>query len=329
MKYTVLGAGAMGSTIASRLLANGNEVCLWLTEKDEWLLPKLSSDPKHPLSGADLRGACLFAPKEIDKATHGAEALVIACSSDGFLEVLEQAEEHGPTHRVPAVVATKGFVEDDGTVRTLSETILRPQNDRPIYDAFCLLGGPMIAGEIAAGKPAGGVAASRSPAALQAARGLVSPALSLSESDDVRGIELCGALKNVYAILVGVAETQGANLRSLAFARSLEEMAVIVARSGGKLETVLGPAGAGDLYVTSISGRNGEFGRRVGSGEDPQVALREMEAAGKTVEGVRASTLGKRYIVDENGVDAPLLESVAKLCEGRLTSSEALAALTK
>ena len=320
MKYTVLGAGAMGSAVASRLLANGHEVCLWFTEKDEWLLPEVTATKKHPVSGADLAGACVFTHLELAKALEPAEALLMACSSDGLLEIMSRIDRSGMDRRLPVVSVTKGFIETEGRVATVSLALRHAE--------FALLGGPMIASEIAAGKGAGGVVASESNGAFAAARGLRSGSLALRETDDVRGVELCAALKNVYAILVGVAETQGANLRSLAFARSLEEMAAVVARSGGRADTVLGPAGAGDLYVTSISGRNGEFGRRVGGGEDPQVALSEMERVGKTVEGVRASTLGKRYIVDEGGLDAPLLEAVAELCAGRLTNSKALAALT-
>jgi glycerol-3-phosphate dehydrogenase (NAD(P)+) len=287
MKYAVLGAGAMGSTMASCLLRNGHEVCLWFTEKDEWLLPKVTAEKRHPLSGAALQGACVFAPGELDEAVDGAEALLLATSSEGAAPVASAASRHG---NLPIVAVTKGFIEEGERVTTVSEVLGRLSSD------FAILGGPMIAGEIAAGKPAGGVVGSSSARAVEAARGLASEALTLDHVEDVRGVELCGALKNVYAILVGVAEARGANLRALAFACALEEMCSLVEALGGRRETATGAAGSGDLYVTSLAGRNGEFGRRVGSGEAPGDVHREMEAAGKTVEGVRAAALAVRFL---------------------------------
>jgi glycerol-3-phosphate dehydrogenase (NAD(P)+) len=217
------------------------------------------------------------------------------------------------------VVVTKGFLEAGEGVRTISETLAGRE--------FALVGGPMVAGEIAAGKPAGGVIASSSERAIDAAAGLRSALLSLEVSPDVRGVELCSALKNVYAIMVGVAESRGANLRSLAFSRSLQELSALCGSLGGAPGTALGPAGSGDLYVTSISGRNGEFGRRVGSGEDPRELLRSMEGEGKTVEGVRAALLGSRYLDRRKQATPLILEGVARLCSGAAGPEELLGLL--
>jgi glycerol-3-phosphate dehydrogenase (NAD(P)+) len=107
-------------------------------------------------------------------------------------------------------------------------------------------------------------------------------------TDDLVGVEVCAALKNCYAIAVNMVSGRDgpANLRALAFGAALREMELCVSKAGGRSQTVAGAAGAGDLYVTCASGRNGDFGGLLGDGFSPEEALGLMKGA--TVEGLGA-----------------------------------------
>ena len=118
----------------------------------------------------------------------------------------------------------------------------------------------------------------------------------LEITDDVDGIEASAAMKNVYAIALGIAdglaETGGEpwhNLKAATFAQAAIEMQRLATALGGRAETAVGLAGVGDLEVTGLSGRNKVYGARIGRGESAKAALDEMVAAGQTVEGVAAA----------------------------------------
>jgi glycerol-3-phosphate dehydrogenase (NAD(P)+) len=122
-------------------------------------------------------------------------------------------------------------------------------------------------------------------------------------TDDVIGVEVCSALKNVYAIAIsisdGMYEGSGIyyhNFRALLFSQALMEMALVVGASGGRVETAVGLPGSGDLHLTSSSGRNGIYGMRIGRGEEPEHAYREMLLEGNIAEGYNTLKLGKAFI---------------------------------
>mgnify|MGYP001577278450 FL=1 len=143
------------------------------------------------------------------------------------------------------------------------------------------------------------------------------------------GLELCSALKNVYAIAMGWCRglqkkggvKQLDNLKALVFAKAVTEMRSIIKSNRGALSTVMGLAGVGDLYVTSRSGRNETFGYLLGKGITCHEALREMERHGRgVVEGYRTVFLAKAFIK----VSAPLFSSIHAVLNGKKGADDAL-----
>jgi glycerol-3-phosphate dehydrogenase (NAD(P)+) len=189
--------------------------------------------------------------------------------------------------------------------------------------------GPSLAGEIAAGVPTAVVCASVSEeSARRAADQFSAPLFKAYTSDDVAGVEVGAALKNVIAIAVGmcdgVAESFGVdaltNTKAFLFSRGLVEMARLALASGGRAETVLGLAGAGDLFVTCLGGRNARFGKLVGAGKDPEGALEEMRT---TVEGY-TNARAAQALADKHGLELPIVRSVVEVLFGGTSPREAI-----
>ena len=187
-------------------------------------------------------------------------------------------------------MATKGWAPD--TLQTPSQVATTVLGTVPAVS----LAGPALAAEILAGSPTGLLCASPDQHARRlAAAVLISPTTAVFTTSDVAGAETAAAFKNVVAIAVGLAEglsdrlsesalvTSYANARAAVFARGMLDMLALAETQGGRAATVLGLAGAGDLYVTCQHGRNGRFGRLLGSGATVEEAMRSI---GSTVEGV-------------------------------------------
>jgi glycerol-3-phosphate dehydrogenase (NAD(P)+) len=188
--------------------------------------------------------------------------------------------------------------------------------------AVVMLVGPSLAYELAAGTPTGLVCASKDLEAAQKVAGAItSPYLRGFVTDDIAGVEVGAALKNVLAIAIGmcdgIAEVRGrpmTNTKGALFSRGLTELGTLVAAVGGRPETALGLSGAGDLYLTVLGGRNGRFGRLVGTGLDPIKAFEQM---GTTVEGFD-NTREAVLLAKRTGVDLPVASMVhSVLFEGR------------
>jgi glycerol-3-phosphate dehydrogenase (NAD(P)+) len=174
------------------------------------------------------------------------------------------------------------------------------------------IGGPCLAGELAEGLPTAAVWAS-SDGTLARADGAVfeSSAYQIVTTDDVAGVELCSMMKNVAAIGLGFLDGMGKptaedfkNAKAALFTKAAHELSGLVTALGGRPETALGLAGIGDQLVTGLGGRNRLYGERVGAGEAPEAALRDMENRGMTVEGVD-STRDVHRLAGEAGLDLP------------------------
>lgn len=326
---TILGAGAMGSALATPLRERGHEVRLWGTWLDDHLLDAVEAGKPHPRTNVDLpEGTLLFRSAELEASLDGADLVILAVASVGVEEVTRLAAE-----RVSAIgtlaVTSKGFIADaEGTVRLLPESITA------IFESLGLptpqivaAGGPCKANEVAAGRPTATVYGSADiESARRVARVIQTDDYRVETISDYVGLEIAAPLKNVYAISLGfadgLAETSPEpwhNLRSAFFAQALREMAEIAIDWGGEAETVYGLAGSGDLEVTGLSGRNKVYGARIGAGETAPVALQAMIDAEQTVEGVPASALAVQMAkqrFDDAEVRLPLLFAIARVVDG-------------
>ena len=193
-----------------------------------------------------------------------------------------------------------------------------------------VLTGPNLAGEIIAGQPAASVVAIDDAVIAEALQGILArPLFRVYTNNDVVGCELAGVVKNVIAIASGIATGMGFgdNTRATLITRGLAEMTRLAMRMGGRLESLAGLAGMGDLIATcsSTSSRNTTVGIRLGKGE----ALADIIASTSQVaEGVKSS----RAVLDlarKHGVEMPIVEQVVAICHEGVTAADGLLALTR
>jgi len=342
---TILGAGAMGSALATPAVAAGNRVRLWGTWLDGALLAELRAGRPHPRTGVPVDPRVeLHDAGGLAAALDGAELVAVAIGSEGVLKVVRRAAA-ALAPGSPLLLCTKGFGRGpDGAVDLLPALLAAALPAPPARRCpIVAVGGPCKADEVAAGRPTAAVFAGEDGQAMgRAAGALATAAYRVRRTDDLAGVEAAAATKNVYAIAVGVchglAEAGGRPWHDLAaavFTQAVAEMRRLAVALGGREETVLGLAGLGDLEVTSLSGRNRAFGARVGRGEPPAAALAAMAAAGQTVEGVPAARLAaelagslarRRPGEAELPAGLPLLAAVNRILDGAPDPAALLAA---
>jgi glycerol-3-phosphate dehydrogenase (NAD(P)+) len=327
-RIAILGAGAMGSALATPLRAAGWEVALWGTWLDDHLLAAARAGEPHPRTDVPVAaGVELFDSDDLDAALAGTDLAVIAVASVGVLDVAGRALD-GLVRARAVLLTSKGFSPDAaGRVRLLPEALRDLAAERDVtLPPVVAVGGPCKANEVAAGRWTASIfgCADRSVAE-EAAASIRTDAYRAAVTDDEAGVEICAPMKNVYAIALGLAdglqERDGEpyhDLKAATFARALQEMVVLTPMVGGRAETAMGLAGAGDLEVTGLSGRNKVYGSRIGRGEQPSEALDAMTAAEQTVEGVPAAELA-RDLVDQRDAsawdDLPLLRAVLAILD--------------
>jgi glycerol-3-phosphate dehydrogenase (NAD(P)+) len=312
-RIAVLGAGAMGTALAVHSARNGADSVLLATDNDEAIVEVWRKGLPHPSLRMPFHHYVQCRPGgEWAGALRGADVVFVAVSSAGLRRVLSQAACIGAPGAV-WVLATKGWEQD--TLRTPSEVAADVLGQAPVVS----LAGPALAAEIFAGSPTGILCASRDQHARRtAAAALASPAAAVFTTSDVAGAETAAAFKNVVAVAVGLAEglsdrfgesalvASFANARAAVFARGMLDMAALAEAQGGRAVTVLGLAGAGDLYVTCQHGRNGRFGRLLGSGATVEGAVRSI---GSTVEGV-TNTAAALRLAARSHLDLPTARAV-------------------
>lgn len=297
-KITVLGAGGWGMALAISAYSSGNEVNIWspFPEEVEQLLKNRGNE--RLLSGIKL-------PLEIGITTDlsvvkGSSITIIATPS---LAVRQTAKRLSDMDDFGIVVnVAKGFEKD--SLMRLSEVIAGELPSAKV----AVLSGPSHAEEVARGIPTSVVAASSSAITAQIAQSIMSGEnLRIYTSDDLVGVELGGALKNVIAIAAGFCDGLGLgdNSKAALITRGLAEMARLGVCMGAKEYTFSGLAGIGDLVVTCTSAhsRNHRFGEKVGLGTPIKQALDEVG----TVEGYYAADLAYR-LSKKYKIEMPIIE---------------------
>lgn len=309
----MLGAGAMGTALAVHSARNGADSVLLATDKDDEVVEVWRRGLPHPSLRMPFHHYVRCRPAgEWAEDLADAAVVFVAVSSGGLRRVLSEAARLGAPGAT-WVLATKGWEPD--TLETPSQVATDVLGNVPVVS----LAGPALAAEILAGSPTGILCASRDrQARRRAAAALASPAAAVFTTSDVAGAETAAAFKNVVAVAIGLAEglsdrfgesalvASFANARAAVFARGMLDMAALSEAQGGRAATVLGLAGAGDLYVTCQHGRNGRFGRLLGSGATVEGAVRSI---GSTVEGV-ANTAAALRLAARAGLDLPTARAV-------------------
>ena len=306
MRIAVLGAGAIASALVMPLTDRGHEVRLWFTEYDMFIYEKVSRGESHPRTGVVLpKGIKLYRPEELENALDGVDAIIIAVSSRGVLPVSKMIRDTMGSPKVPLIVVAKGLEIVDDKVMTMTEIASKYTGSSKIV----YVGGPSLAKELARRMHTYVVyAAKEKKLAEKISNNFKTSYYNITITDDVIGLELSAALKNIYAmaygIIEGYLESRGIvnnNLKAAALSRGVEEMALIVSLCGGRRDTVYGLGGLGDLYVTALGGRNSMFGNLLGRGLSVKEALKEMERRGVgVVEGYRNAETIRKFLSDRN-----------------------------
>lgn len=305
-RVAVIGGGAWGSALAHLLAKGGHQVRLWAREPD--VVQHVNATHANPrfLPGAILHPD-VVATESMPDALEGATLIVYVAPSHVFREVVRQGAAHVAPEAI-AIVATKGI--EPGSLKTMSDVV---SAELPRH-AVVALSGPSFAIEVAKGMPGAIVAAStNAAAALQVQRAFSSPVFRVYTSDDVVGVELGGAIKNVMAVATGMAEGVGLGLNSRAalITRGLAEMTRLGVSLGARPETFAGLAGMGDLVLTCTGAlsRNRSVGVEVGRGRE----LRDVLAATESVaEGV-TTTESARALAAKMKIDMPIVNAVGRI----------------
>lgn len=316
MKIAVIGAGAWGTAISISLAAR-HAVSLWA--RDTKLLAALRSAGTNEryLPGITL-------PPELElidgltPALDGAELVLLAVPTNGLRESLRALSE--ARFRAPLVWLCKGFEADQAKLphQVCAEEL-------PASVARAVLSGPSFAEEVARGLPAALTLASDDPAFAQTAAAAVhGAALRVYLSNDVVGVEAAGAIKNVIAIAAGISDGLGLGLsaRAALMTRGLAEMTRLGVALGGRAETFMGLAGAGDLILTCTGdlSRN----RRVGlalARATPLVTV--LAGLGHTAEGVHTARAVAR-LAGELGVEMPITRAVCRVLDDPASAQAAV-----
>ena len=316
MRFSVLGAGGWGTAIA-RLLANAeHETILWTRKPDHAASLAEARENLKYLPGVALPIDRLTVTSSLEEAADRADAYFLAVPSFAVGELLTRLAEHIPGDSALINLA-KGL--DRSTRKTVSELIAERL---PNASAFAL-SGPSHAEEVGRDVPTAVVLAGENlDVGERLQREVATSRFRVYLSADVRGVELCAALKNVIALATGISDGlgYGDNSRGALITRGLAEMARFGRTLGIRDKTFFGLAGLGDLVATCTSqhSRNRYVGYRLGAGDNLQAILDEMTMV---AEGVYATAIVSE-MAKERGIEMPITEAVACLLAGDVTPAE-------
>ncbi len=334
-KITIIGAGAMGSAFSVPCLENKNEVTLVGTHLEDDLINQIKANKNyHPTLNTFLNKNLKIEKfsnleKILEKNT---DIIVAAISSVGIEWFVKQISKHYKND-LPIILLTKGLAIVENELMTLSEkikTLLIKEGCKKIN--ISAIKGPCLAAGLAKKIRTGTVIANTKIEIAQKLKKIISTKYySIEISNDLNGIELSGAIKNIYSMIIGAAEglsgeknnNKGGsnhylNTSASLIHRSISEMVEFVSHYGGNAETVYGLAGLGDLYVSAIGGRNSLMGKYLGQGYLYKDAKKKF-MKDVTVEGAElAFEIGPKILKDLNAKHFPLMFSLLyTICENK------------
>lgn len=304
-KIAILGSGGFGTALAVTMHNAGHDILLWSVYEDEIQDIMANAENKKYLPGISIDSSIYLTSNITD--IKASEYIIFAVPSFAVRSVAKLAAPH--VHK-DAILVNVGKGVENGTLKRLSTVI---SEEIPNHK-FVALSGPSHAEEIARGVETAVVAASDDmQAAKKVQTVLSSQHIRIYESDDVIGVELGGAFKNVIALCVGIAYGLSVGDNSIAAleTRGLAEISRLGVAMGGRAETFFGLSGLGDLIVTctSMHSRNRRAGMMIGQGIPPAEAI---ERVGSVVEGYSATKTAYE-LAQKYGVKMPITEILYKV----------------
>ncbi len=296
-KMAVLGAGMMGTATAAHLARRDHEVNLWGTELDKDIIDALRKGKEHPTLHSPVPGNIRFLhASELEEAMDKRNTVIIAVVSFAVGKIIQRA---APFLRKKTMVVNvaKGLPSQPHV--TLCDLIEDKITSRLLDGVQIVgMGGPARAHELIREIHTEVVFGARKmEGAESCCSAFRSSRFRTNATTDMIGVELGAAMKNAFAIVIGICNGLGQqmdNTKAALISQAVVEMSRIILPLGGRLETISGAAGVGDLYLTVQSGRNGALGRLLGQGMKVEEALEKMK--GQTIEGY-ATTRGMQRLV--------------------------------
>ena len=316
-RIAVLGAGSWGTALAIQLARNGSRVGLWGHDPDEVEALRRDRENHHYLPGIALPPD-LTASADLAACVRDADEVLLVVPSHAFAAVVAQVAAARP--RLATLSwATKGFDPDSGEL--LSTVAARSLTSCEL----AVVSGPTFASEVARGLPTAITVASDSPAHAEKVAGyLHGQNFRAYTSDDLIGVQVGGACKNVMAIAAGISDGLGfgANARAALITRGLHEITRLGLALGGKPDTFMGLAGLGDLALTCTDdqSRNRRMGLALARGLDIATARQQI---GQEVEGV-GTAREVRAKAHSLGVEMPITEQTFRVLYEGLDPSRAV-----
>ena len=324
-RIAILGGGSWGTGLAVVLSSSRrkHDIRLWMRDPSLAQSIEQERENKKYLPGVSIP-ACVRVSTKLEEVLHEAQIVVGSAPSAHTRAIFALALPH-LSHDAVFLSATKGL--EPATHLRMSEVISQVINAR-FVPTVAVLSGPSFAAEAAQGQPTAVVLASQD-AALGAflQEEFSGPAFRLYTNDDVLGVELAGAMKNVMAIAAGACQGLGLGANSLAalITRGLAEMTRLVVALGGKSETLSGLAGMGDLILTcyGAQSRNRRVGFELGQGRSLPEILAGMTMVAEGV-GTSAALLA---LAKENRIELPITEQVHSILHLGNSPREAIRAI--
>jgi glycerol-3-phosphate dehydrogenase (NAD(P)+) len=278
-KIIIIGGGAMGSAFTIPCLENNNKVTITEPYSKRFIKDLSSKDKFHSALKVKLSKKLKFKKFSKDLLKEKFDLIVIALSLSG-IDFIEK-ELRSLQNKTPILVLTKGlkYEKKSKKILTISEQLTKKYKSMNIS----VLKGPCLAKELARKNQTSVVIANKNIKIAKSIGKMISTKYYLTEfSKDVIGIEVCSAIKNIYAMIIGAG--QSLNSSSNLFQKSILEMKYLIKYFRGKEETISGLAGVGDLYVSAAGGRNSKMGSYLGKGYTYKIAKKKF-MPNDTVEG--------------------------------------------
>ena len=316
-KYTiaVLGGGAWGTALGTMAARNGNKVRLYA--RDRSTVDSINMDHRNEnyLPGIDLHPS-LSASTDAGEVLDRCDLVLCVIPAQALAGAVQQLKDFIPAN-APLVICAKGIERNSGKLMSDLVAGFLPATD------LGALSGPSFASDVAKGLPTAVTVAARNQGlADRIALSLSGPTFRCYSTDDLIGVEIGGALKNVLAIAAGAAIGRGfgASAQAALVTRGFVELRRIGQALGAKSETIMGLSGLGDLMLTCSTpqSRNYSYGLALGRGED---------LTGRPLaEGVAMAPIAVE-LAARHAIDAPIISAVSQILNGQITIDEAMEAL--
>ena len=319
-KIGVIGAGSFGTALAMVLAGKGHGVTVWARKAEQIEEMKKTGENSHYLPGVKLPSGIDFTG-DLKEACQNKDYMLFAVPTQSFRGVLTDAAEYIDT-AVPVVNVAKGI--EKGSLLRLSQAA-----EEVIPGVrYVALSGPSHAEEVARKLPTTVAVASKNhDLAVEIQELFITDRFRVYSNEDLIGVELGGALKNIIALGAGISDGLGFgdNAKAAMMTRGITEMTRLGLTMGAEMKTFSGLTGIGDLIVTctSIHSRNRRCGILIGEGVNPEEATRRI---GMVVEGI--STAEAAYaLANQYGIEMPITESIYKVIHREMDARSAVSYL--